>query len=474
LSAVSGGTRQAFDKVDRMLLRFSVGSEVRLERTVAFNPAAARTALRVSVPLHASTEVVNAEITLQRGDTALFRATSAPTLSANGAPTPVSLTLNPIIAGVSCTSTALQLTQYGNAGTLGGVPIFATGDTVTSGPVTWSGTGSAVSVAADGQLISLTDGTATATCSASGFSATRTIQVTATPRVIQVDPGSAFVVAGSTVPFSASFLDGQGNRITSPQPVVWSSSNTGVAVVSATGVVSAVTPGTARIVAAIGQVTGSAPITTIFPNAQGVTGDVTVAATGISGTSATLLGSVVPTPAGSTTSTDAWFDWGTNNPPAGQSSTPHQTLAVGTTNLPVSAVITGLTPGATYFYQVVTQNGTTTRTGAVQSFRTPAPPTVVTTGLSATYTRGYALEGTATPNGNPTVAWFEYGTSATLATSSQTVKQPIGSGNSPFTLTHSVPALLPSTTYYARIVASNAGGTTVGNIVSFTTLATPP
>ena len=473
LSAASGGTRTAYDKVNHMIVRFTVGSDVRLERDVPFNPNATQTSLRVSVPLRAPTEVVTTTIELQRGDTALFRGTSTPTLSAHDA-TPVAVTLEPIVAGVSCTSAPLQVTQYGRAGTLVGVPIFATGDTISSTPVTWSASGAVVNVAADGQLIALQDGTATATCSASGFSATRTIQVAATPRSIQVEPASASIPAGSTVTFTATVLDAQGNRITSPQTVVWSSSNTGVATVSATGDVTPVTGGSARVVAAIGQVTGSAPITTVFPNAQGVTGNVTVAATNISGTSATLLGSVPPTPSGSASNTEAWFAFGTNNPPSGQSSTPHQTLPTGTADLPITAVITNLIPGATYYYQVVTQNGSVTKSGPVLNFRAPALPTATTTGLNAAYTRGYALDGSATPNGSATVAWFEYGTSATLDASSQTVKQPVGARSSPVALTLALTGLQPATTYYARLVASNAGGTSAGNIVTFTTAAAAP
>ncbi|MEO8564367.1 MAG: Ig-like domain-containing protein [bacterium] len=464
LSLSSGGSRQAYDRVDRMVIQFSVGSDVRVQDTVAFNPALSVTKVRVSVPLKASSEALRADVELLRGTDALFRGTGTATLTTNAA-TPVNITLDPIITGVSCVGTPLQLSAYGQAGVLGGVAIFATGDTVSSVPVTWSASSPTVSVSEDGQLIALQDGSATATCSAAGFSSTRPIQVLAIPRIIQVDPANATVVSGNPLTLTTQFFDVAGNAITTAQPIVWTSTNLNVATVSTTGVVTAVTGGTARVTATSGQATGGSNISTVVTSAQGVTGDVTVAATAITGTSATLIGSAAPN---STSNSEAWFSWGPN---VGQFTTAHQPLATGTTNVVVTDVITGLTPGATYSFQLVTQTGSTVKTGGVQSFRTPTLPGVTTLGQDVTYTRGYALQGDADPNGIATFAWFEYGTSPTLATFTQTLKQPVGGGNNPVRIRHVLPALQPATTYYARLVASSIAGTTVGGIVPFTTAA---
>lgn len=63
------------------------------------------------------------------------------------------------------------------------------------------------------------------------------------------------------------------------------------------------------------------------------------------------------------------------------------------------------------------------------------------------------LSGTVNPNGNTASAYFEYGTSSSLATYLQTPTQPAGSGTSPYPITASVSSLTPNTTYYYRIVA---------------------
>lgn len=81
------------------------------------------------------------------------------------------------------------------------------------------------------------------------------------------------------------------------------------------------------------------------------------------------------------------------------------------------------------------------------------------------------LFGNVTPNGSPTVGWFEYGADASLATPDNTAHQPVGSGIDPIPINSSVYGLGSSTTYYYRICASNALGTARSSIRSLVTLA---
>jgi hypothetical protein len=83
------------------------------------------------------------------------------------------------------------------------------------------------------------------------------------------------------------------------------------------------------------------------------------------------------------------------------------------------------------------------------------------------------VRGSATPNGSATTAYFEYGTSPTLSSSTQSTRQSIGSGQTAVVVTQSLSALQPSTTYFVRIVATNIGGTSVGTTVSFRTSGPP-
>jgi uncharacterized repeat protein (TIGR01451 family) len=95
---------------------------------------------------------------------------------------------------------------------------------------------------------------------------------------------------------------------------------------------------------------------------------VTGAASMITATSATLTGTV--NPAGQ--STNYFFTWGTS---AGSetNSTTLTSAGSGTTDQLVVATITGLTPSATYFYQLFAVNGSGTTPGGNQSFTAGAP-----------------------------------------------------------------------------------------------------
>jgi hypothetical protein len=106
------------------------------------------------------------------------------------------------------------------------------------------------------------------------------------------------------------------------------------------------------------------------------------------------------------------------------------------------------------------------------SFTRPAAPIVSTAAASLVTARSARLNGTVTEDGNAYTVWFEYGTSSTLATFSQSGPGtgPCG-GTAPCDWLFDVSNLTPNTTYFFRIVAQNSLGTTRGLIRS---LATPP
>ena len=95
-------------------------------------------------------------------------------------------------------------------------------------------------------------------------------------------------------------------------------------------------------------------------------------------------------------------------------------------------------------------------------------PTATTNPASSISTSGATLNGFAGDHGLATTTSFDYGTSPTLA----------GATNVPATVVATFPChaasatltgLAPNTTYYFRAKASNSAGTTLGNILSFTT-----
>lgn len=80
---------------------------------------------------------------------------------------------------------------------------------------------------------------------------------------ISITPATATIEAGGQVAFSAKQADAFGNPTSAP--VQWSSSSTGVATISATGLASGVAPGTATITAIAGGKAATATLTVVAP-----------------------------------------------------------------------------------------------------------------------------------------------------------------------------------------------------------------
>jgi hypothetical protein len=461
----SGFDPAAFDRSDQLFLRFRVGDDVRLEQTLPFSPSAAATAIRVEVPLRQLTETMTADLELRSASRALFRASTSATLTSGGQ-TPLEFTLEPVVASVACGTGLVVLGAYGETAQLKGVALFATGDTVRDVPVTWSvpSTVFTVSMTESGQATALRDGDAIATCAAAGLTATRSIRVFAIVTSIQVSPPSATLVVGNSLALTATLADARGNAITAPRPLTWSSAAPAIATVSATGVVTGVTAGSARIRATSDTVVGFSDLTAVFTSTA-----VTNAAVNVSGTGATLLGTVNPRGA----ATQAWFEFGTDPTLEVSSATPTKSAGSGTADVALIETVGGLTPNTRYFFRAVSSGVGGTARGAILSFLTPRPPTVTTADIDPTVYQNYTIRGFVTPNGNATDAWFQYGTAATLATFLETSKQAVGNGLIPVTAAAPISGLQPFTTYYFRAVASNVGGTAAGSIVSFRTGGPP-
>ena len=102
----------------------------------------------------------------------------------------------------------------------------------------------------------------------------------------------------------------------------------------------------------------------------------------------------------------------------------------------------------------------------------PSAPTATTleaTGVTAT---AATLNGSVNPEGGDTTVSFVYGTDSTLMTGTSIPAQPTdcGCGTSAVPVTAALTGLLPGTTYYDEVVATSAGGTVDGSILSFTTV----
>ena len=217
---------------------------------------------------------------------------------------------------------------------------------------------------------------------------------------------------------------------------------------------------------------GDESFMTITPSAS------IAAASSVSQTAATLNGAANPEGA---TISSCEFYWGiTVNGATSFNNTTScaQTVGSGTSEVPVSASLTGLSSRSTYtFYLEVQYNCEESPCGvgsAEMSFTTlPNAPTVVTEAGSEVSQTAATLNGTVNPNG-ATISncQFQWGTTAKYGNTTGCA-QTIGSGTSPVAASADLTGLSANTTYHYRILATNPGGTTYGTDQTFSTGAIP-
>jgi MYXO-CTERM domain-containing protein len=207
----------------------------------------------------------------------------------------------------------------------------------------------------------------------------------------------------------------------------------------------------------------------------------TSSATAVTTTSATLNATSNPNGAGTT----GWFRYasaspGTCNDTFGTRApaTGGTALGAGTSATPFSQGITGLTPGTTYYFCAIAENPAGMTLGNVVTFTTTSPPTVNTFAATPVTATTATLNGNVNPNGFSTSGWFRYGTSdpgsCNASFGTATSSTPLGSGSSFVALAQPITDLLPATTYFFCAFASSSIGTTLGEVLSFTTPAAPP
>src|ERR1019366_8898213 len=104
--------------------------------------------------------------------------------------------------------------------------------------------------------------------------------------------------------------------------------------------------------------------------------------------------------------------------------------------------------------------------GGDQSFTTLGPPQVSTLPARAVSTNSATLNGTVNPNGWPTTAWFQWGTTTNYGNLTSVTN--LGSGTIALSLSAPLAGLTPSVTYHFRAAATNDNGLVYGSDQSFT------
>ncbi|MBI5220545.1 MAG: hypothetical protein HY978_01750 [Candidatus Liptonbacteria bacterium] len=139
----------------------------------------------------------------------------------------------------------------------------------------------------------------------------------------------------------------------------------------------------------------------------------------------------------------------------------------------VSAYLSGLQPGTTYYFRIAASNQYGSSQGQILSFVTQTNyyppgggvPFVQTTGAYGNGSGCANLQGTVNPNGATASYYFEYGTTPGLGSSAGF--QSIGSGSYNQSASFNLCGLQSGTNYYYRIVATNQYGPAYGSIQSF-------
>ena len=169
------------------------------------------------------------------------------------------------VASVRVTPATLEV-NAGRTGQLVAEPLDAAGNALPGRVVVWTSTNESVATVDDaGVVTGVAAGTATIRATSEGKTGTAAVTVTAVAvRTVTVSPASAELVIGDTEQLQATTKDESGNTLTG-RAVAWSSSDEGVATVSATGLVTAVAAGSATITATSEGQSGTAAVTVSAP-----------------------------------------------------------------------------------------------------------------------------------------------------------------------------------------------------------------
>src|SRR5690606_34177547 len=138
------------------------------------------------------------------------------------------------------------------------------------------------------------------------------------------------------------------------------------------------------------------------------------------------------------------------------------------------SILSGLAGSTRYYYRIVAQNAGGTAAGTVLDFTTPPPqpPTVTTQPAADVRASRAVLNGDVVPNGAPAAVRFDIAVDPSMAGAVPLCT--VQAGLLPDSYECDEIDLFGNTTYYFRIRAANAAGTSTGNVRSFTTAPPEP
>ena len=203
----------------------------------------------------------------------------------------------------------------------------------------------------------------------------------------------------------------------------------------------------------------------------------TNAAFSLTNTSANLSGTANP----NGSATTGWFRYALTDPVTCDDSfgsrapvTGGTALGSGTSNANFQQLITGLSPGTTYYFCAIAQSLEGISFGSVLTFVTPTTPLTTTTAATLITSTTVTMNGTVDPNGDSAFGFFRYSTSnpglcndlfGTRAPPSSINDSSLGSGTTSVPFSRALTGLTPATTYYYCALGRNTYATTVGAVM---------
>ena len=219
------------------------------------NPLSGRTISWTTSALGVATVDANGLVTAVAPGSATITATS------EGKSGTSAITVNPVPVASVAVSPSSAAVSVGGTQQLTATPLDANGNPLSGRAVSWTTSAPGVAtVDANGLVTAVATGSATITATSEGKSGTSAITVQVPVASVSVSPTAATILVGGTQQLTATPLDADGNPL-SGRTVTWVSSNTAVATVSASGLVTGVAPGSATITATSEGKSGTATIT---------------------------------------------------------------------------------------------------------------------------------------------------------------------------------------------------------------------
>ncbi|MEX2530550.1 MAG: Ig-like domain-containing protein [Gemmatimonadota bacterium] len=174
--------------------------------------------------------------------------------------------VDPVPTSMAVSPNTLALEALEAIGQLSATVLDQGGNAIAGASVTWSSDAPAVAtVDASGRVTAVSVGSANVTATSGTLSGAAEVTVSQVPAEVVVSPAAVELRTEDEATLAATAADANGHPIPDA-PVVWSSSDEGVATVDAqSGVVTAVAEGEATITASSGEASGTAGVTVLAP-----------------------------------------------------------------------------------------------------------------------------------------------------------------------------------------------------------------